>query len=147
MLEKECKVCPGYCASCTSPSTCTELVIVQGFALIIIDGQTIMASCDSACVTCSNLNPEVCLECHDGYFLNNGKCRKCSADCKTCDLTDKSLCLSCYPYTFLQGTKCKSCNAKCLTCQSASAPDTCLSCADGSYLSGTDCVSGCPKNC
>ena len=143
----ECKKCPGFCSDCTSNTTCLELVITRFLVLIVIDGQSMLAVCDSSCVTCSNRNPEICLECAEGYYLKNGKCKKCQGGCMTCDEASPSTCLSCYPSNFLTGTTCATCSSTCMSCASASAPNNCTSCWDGFYLNGTECVKGCPENC
>jgi hypothetical protein len=147
LADNECKKCPGFCKDCTSATVCNELVISNFLVLLLIDGKSMLAVCDSNCITCSNKNPEICLECSEGYFLKGGKCRRCSGSCNTCDETDPSKCLSCYPSNFLTGTTCVVCNQTCMTCEGANGPNKCTSCWDGYHLKGTECVQGCPENC
>ncbi len=115
--------------------------------IFIIGDVSVLAMCQSSCVTCSNLNPEVCLECANGFLLQNGNCFKCSAKCLTCDQNNVRTCLSCYPNDFLVDNACKTCNSKCLTCEGNNSLDTCTSCRQGFHLMSGDCKQGCPKNC
>ena len=115
--------------------------------MLIINGQSMLAVCESTCISCSNLNPSVCLECIEGQYLSNGKCKKCGGSCKTCSDVDKTQCLTCYPNTFLSGTSCVSCNSNCMTCVDSASPANCTSCRDGFYLNNFKCQKGCPQNC
>ena len=114
----------------------------------MIGGQTVLAVCESTCITCSNTDPSKCLECTNGYFLDTGKCLKCGGNCKTCNTVNRDQCLSCYPNTFLSAANtCVRCDPSCMTCLNADNPTKCTSCWDGFYLEGQTCAKGCPKNC
>lgn len=148
LLSNECKVCPGFCLHCSSNTTCLELAKSESQVLLTIGGQTVLAVCEGTCITCSNLNPAVCLVCLDGFYLSSGKCLKCGGNCETCATGQRDTCLSCFPNTFLSSSNtCVRCNPSCMTCQDADNADKCTSCWDGFYLEGTTCSKGCPKNC
>lgn len=67
-----CQPCPIYCAQCTSPYYCQALTpqYQQGYTLVFVNGNTVLAECDPDCQTCSSLNPAFCLACLPGYYLN-----------------------------------------------------------------------------
>ena len=119
-ISEECRVCPGYCASCTSSTSCTALVQSTQQVLIMLNQGTVLAVCQQNCLTCSNLNPQVCLQCIQGFYLSGGNCFQCSSNCMTCSSTNQGQCFSCYPNNFLSGSICSTCSLNCLTCQSPS---------------------------
>ncbi len=112
-----------------------------------IGQQTLLAVCQQNCLSCSNLNPQVCLQCANGFYLSSGNCFQCSSNCQTCNSTNNDQCFSCYPNSFLSASICSGCSSNCLTCQSSNQPNACLSCNSGFYLSNSVCVQGCPLNC
>ncbi len=89
-LAGECKACPGFCLDCSSSTTCNELAETNNQVLLMIDGKAVLAVCESTCVACSNSNPEVCLECTEGFFLDLGKCKKCAGNCKSCSSANRT---------------------------------------------------------
>jgi hypothetical protein len=49
--------------------------------------------CNSVCATCNSANPNICLNCSNGYFLANGTCNQCQiAGCSVCNAT---ACITC----------------------------------------------------
>lgn len=147
LKQQECIACPGYCSSCNGNNSCQSLVQSNQQVLVSIGTQTVLAVCQPNCRTCSNINPQICLNCQSGFFLNQGNCFKCSTNCFTCNSSNVNQCFSCYPNYFLSNSVCSSCNSNCLTCASANEPSKCLSCKNGFYLSNNQCIQGCPENC
>ncbi len=119
VIQGECKTCPGYCSSCTSNSTCQTLTQSNQQVLLQVGTQTVLAVCQQNCKTCSNVNPQVCLNCQSGFFLRQGNCFKCSSNCLTCNSANNNQCLTCYTNNFLSGSTCSTCSSNCLTCASA----------------------------
>ncbi|XP_029456255.1 extracellular matrix protein FRAS1 isoform X2 [Rhinatrema bivittatum] len=103
----------------------------------------------SVCLTCQNprhlLHGDHCLpECAEGYYAEEGACKKCHFSCKTCRDQTPFSCTSCQAslvlahngmctsaclqgyYSGEMGT-CKPCDSQCLTCDPAAG---CISCRD-----------------
>lgn len=138
-----CVSCPSYCASCSSSTSCQILKQTLGQVLTTVNDQTVLATCDVGCLTCSTLSPLSCATCYPGYYLAApgfilpAYCQPCQNNCMTCD-NSLSNCLSCYPDWALNNGACTPCSSSCLTCSSSNA-SVCTSCAVGSvlYLNGT----------
>lgn len=149
----QCTQCPSYCSTCSintnNSVVCTGLSSSSQQQVLINQGsQTVLAVCQQNCLTCSNVDPLICITCAQGFYLLNGNCLPCSATCFTCNSTNPSQCFSCYPNSFLVGTTCSSCSSNCLTCQGSNDPNICTSCFTGFSLSvSKTCVAGCPQNC
>jgi proprotein convertase subtilisin/kexin type 5 len=127
-------------------------------------------SCDSTCLTCSNIDTNCtscdtsirylsnsqCL-CNTGYYQNGASCSPCDIRCQSC-ITSPTNCLSCNPsfLTVLVGNTCQCipgqyqnitslvclpCHIKCQTCTS-NLEITCLTCNPLSHrtISGTSCL-------
>lgn len=60
-ISGECKICPGFCSSCTSNISCSALAQSTQQVLLQVGNQTVLAVCQQNCRTCSNVNPQVCL--------------------------------------------------------------------------------------
>ncbi len=146
-ISGECRACPGFCSSCTSNNTCTALTQSTQQVLVTINQVTVLAVCQQNCLSCSNLNPQVCLQCSSGFYLSNGNCFQCSSTCMSCNSTNQNQCLSCYANNFLTGSVCSICSPNCLTCQGPNLSSACTSCNSGFYLSNSTCIQGCSLNC
>ena len=143
-----CTACPTFCSACTSAALCTALAQPTSQAIVQVNGQSVLAQCQSNCMTCSVLNPQLCTQCMWGFYLNsNNICMPCSSsNCKTCN-GNFSACSSCFTSYILSNNTCVACNSNCLTCSSATALSTCTSCYPGFYLgSGATCQQ-CSANC
>lgn len=138
-----CTACPTFCSSCSSATVCTSLAQPNSQAIVQINGQSFLAQCQSNCMTCSVLNPQLCTQCMWGFYLNgNNICMPCGgSNCKTCN-TNSSVCDSCFTSYILGNNACTACSANCLTCSISS----CTSCNPGYYLNGTSCQQ-CSANC
>lgn len=79
-ISNECKQCPSYCASCSSATICTSLIQSNQQVLMQINSITYLAICPSLCLTCSNLDPSICLSCFDGFYFNNN-----TSTCSPCN--------------------------------------------------------------
>ena len=134
-----------------------------GNTLVMVNGSTMLASCDPNCFTCVATNPGSCLVCIPGYYLgmqttanaNNGYCIPCNPTCMYCVSAQPNNCTGCYAGAFLAtGTNtCTTCTFPCITCTLGSA-DTCTSCPSGYTLSNFICTvlspssnSSCGQNC
>ncbi|KAL4502619.1 hypothetical protein ABPG73_014376 [Tetrahymena malaccensis] len=143
----KCTLCTLPCKTCDTSSTkCLSCV-----ANYILDGSNNKCNptCDSSCKTCSKpIDPNQCLSCNDGFFLDGSKCTVCSSPCKTCDSTSTK-CLSCianYTYDSSKNTCSPICDSSCKSCSKPNDPNSCISCNDGSFLDGSKC-SACTSPC
>ena len=85
-----------------------------------------------------------CLDCFDGFYLDDYDCKKCDSNCKTC-ITTSTTCASCNETHFLdKDNKCSLCNPNCKTCITTST--TCTSCYDSFFLDNNKC-SNCDSRC
>ena len=147
-----CKPCAeSNCAKCpTSASVCEEYKTDTGqFTFETSTGEVVPAVCNAGCIKCSQTDPNKCINCMDGYSLENGNCIPCTSPCKTCQDGQPAKCLSCYSNAFLNGEACSTCTASsnCLTCSSSNLAQ-CTSCPYGYSLNSDNvCVLGCPDNC
>ena len=138
LQNSQCMICPSYCSTCQftnnqvacqtlAPSTTQQV-------LITLNSQTFLAICQQNCLTCSNVNPLICITCAPGNYLNiaNSNCIACSSSCLTCNSSNPSQCFSCYPNGFLVGSTCITCNtavgSNCLTCLNSNNPNSCTTC-------------------
>ena len=124
--------------------------------------------CSDFCKKCEN--SEKCLDCNDGYYLDDNKCKKCSDNCQTCSkgpqddgnqncktcnqespykylINDESnhTCVeNCPENTYLDEEKkqCLKCSEFCEKCENGK----CLKCFDGYYLDDNICKK-CSDNC
>ena len=92
LITGECKNCPGYCSTCTSFSVCTKLVQSNNQVLIQQNGVSVLAICAQSCTTCSSSNPQICIQCANGFYLSSGMCSQCSINCQTCSNTNPATC-------------------------------------------------------
>ena len=113
------------------------------------------------CVSCNPDQPDQCLNCNTGYYLNNGTCMQCPSNCDTCSSTGtcSSFKLSTRQFGIRIGNKtvpaicdpgCKRCSneepSKCITCYSGYSlqlDDTCSPCEFPCKTCSTSNVSSC----
>ena len=120
---KQCVPCDDTCEHCTATSCelCKrnyykhEGVCLSscpdGFYEDCDETKRQCVTCDSACRTCYAGSNAACIECNEGYFMNNGMC-----------VTS----LSCEHGTYFNGTTCRSCDvAYCAMCTSHGTCDVC----------------------
>ena len=101
---------PGFCAKCSflfdHCQTCTYLPISQ-----------------------SNQNKTFkCLQCDEGYYFSNGKCKKCNSPCRKCRNNGTCYIDECdegYYFSADEG-KCKRCFDKCKKCKNNLTCDECF---------------------
>ncbi|KAL4496784.1 hypothetical protein ABPG73_011750, partial [Tetrahymena malaccensis] len=74
-LQNTCFNCPENCEECVQKNLCTKCL------------PNYMNNLDK-------LEHQICDQCIEGYYLQNGICLKCSNDCKTCQ-NSSSECLTC----------------------------------------------------
>lgn len=95
-------------SSYLDPSYFTEYDIQDGiqadwdaYGQVIIDT---VALCNSNCKDCSQSDVNHCLQCWEGYYMNNNKCEKCIGNCTKC--SSKTQCSACDDGYRLEGQKC-----------------------------------------
>lgn len=148
----KCKACDeSNCASCpTNTDECEKYKVSTGqIAFENNIGEIIPVVCNAGCLSCSSSNPNTCLNCIDGYSLQNGYCVPCASSCKSCKDGSPSACLSCYSNAFLSDDSCIACtsSSNCLTCLESNKA-SCTSCPYGYSLNSNNvCDKGCPDNC
>lgn len=85
-----------------------------------------------------------CLDCYDGFYLDDYDCQKCDSNCKTCN-NAATTCTSCNDTHFLdKDKKCSLCDLNCKTCITTST--TCTSCYESYLLDKNKCIN-CDPNC
>ena len=98
-----------------------------------IDGECIL--CDSTTVNGNCIQPspigcflykDRCLQCLQGYYLENGECQECPSNCRYCDKSGCLLCRNGYI-----GPQCTPSNS--------TVQDKVVTCTDG-YSTGSDCT-------
>lgn len=96
----------------------------------------ICAKCHTSCKTCEtdyDQNGDECTSCHEGFYLDQKRCKPCpTQNCYKCDGNNNKdhVCLQCKPgYTFFEN-ECKPCHT---TCSECSGPEDyqCTKCAQG----------------
>ncbi|EWS75215.1 leishmanolysin family protein (macronuclear) [Tetrahymena thermophila SB210] len=137
----KCTLCTPPCKTCdTSSSKC--LSCIPSYQLDNSNNKC-NPTCDVSCKTCSQpIDPNSCLSCNDGFFLDGTKCSACSSPCKTCD-SSSTKCLSCvanYTYDSSKNTCSPICDSSCKNCSKPNDPNACTSCNDGSFLDGNKCT-------
>lgn len=140
--DYDCQPCKNRgCKKCDdSIDQCSECI--DGFYPSPTDKANIYdcIKCPNDCKSCSKnqQGQMTCNDCNNGFYLDNGICKKCESPCATC--TNKNTCLSCANGFLFDGTSSCSnkCSDECLTCESN--PNKCTSCKAGYILSGTKCV-------
>ena len=143
-INETCQPCPGYCSACTSANLCTALLNPTGYVLLPVSTTAnVIAACDPGCNTCSTSNPQICINCNNGYFLGtNFVCTPCTAgsNCAACSSTSPGVCLTCYPGSFLNANNaCVQCTFPCTSCTAGSAT-SCTACVIGYVLSSNTCA-------
>lgn len=106
--DNDCERCDLGCKKCSSKSNCFECF--GGYYLSYHDENNITCSpCPLNCNACQiSENSIVCINCSDGYYLNNNQCIKGKSPCEKC--TSNNQCISCIDgYLF----KDNSCELKC----------------------------------
>ncbi|ELP92314.1 protein serine/threonine kinase, putative [Entamoeba invadens IP1] len=94
------------------------------------------------CKYCSPTNPNTCLECYIGFFLEGTSCNTCSAmsNCMQCDHFVKN-CTQCstnyYLSKFSDHYECTMCHYACKVCSNYIG---CTQCLAGYYLNAGQCV-------
>ncbi|XP_065193123.1 proprotein convertase subtilisin/kexin type 5-like [Sycon ciliatum] len=81
--------------------------------------------CDLSCAYCAQDTPAVCTSCHQGFLLEEGRCKlACSSN-----------------YHILDGA-CRLCHPSCLRCSGPNKTD-CTHCNQGDYFSNGQCTTSC----
>ena len=131
-FENECIPCnncltcednTGHCLSCKDGFFLTSTKICKtdcddGKVKV---GDECVPCIDVNCKEC--LNPSICKQCQEGYYLYNNKCY-----------------LLCPKGTYKSGSYCFDCDLNCENCLNST---TCLNCNDSYYLLNSKCVKNC----
>nr|XP_010967704.1 extracellular matrix organizing protein FRAS1 [Camelus bactrianus] len=133
-----CQPCNAHCGSCDSQASCTSCrdpnkVLLFGDCQhescapqYYLDFPTkTCKECDWSCNACSGPLRTDCLQCMDGYVLQDGACVE-----------------QCSPAFYRDRGLCKSCARHCLQCQ---GPHECTRCEEPFLLSEAQCVQDCGK--
>lgn len=163
-----CLPCEFTCETCnngTSCSTCKGNSIgnLEGFCTCNTgygrDQALECSLCSENCIDCAS-DYSVCIQCEDGFFLENQACFPCESTCKTCenigncltcwenaekDLNNHCLCLQSFGTNLTTGF-CENCDEKCDFCT-----ENYLVCTDCSPPYGLNLPTGlcevCIENC
>ena len=99
-------------------------------------------STEQHCAECSATDRTQCIDCLEGYALENGGCSPCATGCKKCLAPE--YCVECdanyFELMYENGTStgiCKVCDQVCSECWRSSKQ--CTSCASGYYFNGWKC--------
>ncbi|XP_026896820.1 proprotein convertase subtilisin/kexin type 5 isoform X1 [Acinonyx jubatus] len=134
-----CRKCSENCKTCTEFHNCTECrdgLSLQGSQCSITceDGQYFNGQdcqpCHRFCATCAGAGATGCINCTEGYFMEDGRCVQA---CSTSYYLDHS---SEHGYK-----SCKKCDASCLTCNGPGFKN-CTSCPSGYLLDLGTCQMG-----
>ncbi|XP_073093520.1 extracellular matrix organizing protein FRAS1 isoform X5 [Manis javanica] len=133
-----CQPCNAHCSSCDSQASCTSCrdpnkVLLFGECQYetcapqhYLDFSTkTCKECDWSCNACSGPLRTDCLQCMDGYVLQDGACVE-----------------QCSPSFYRDLGFCKSCDSHCLQCQ---GPHECTHCEEPFLLLEAQCVQECGK--
>ncbi|XP_070468854.1 extracellular matrix organizing protein FRAS1 isoform X1 [Equus przewalskii] len=133
-----CQPCSTHCGSCDSQGSCTSCrdpnkVLLFGDCQYescapqyYLDFSTnTCKECDWSCNACSGPLRTDCLQCIEGYVLQDGACVE-----------------QCSPSFYQDSGLCKSCNSHCLQCQ---GPHECTRCEGPFLLLEAQCVQECGK--
>ncbi len=75
--------CPTGCYSCINSTFCTKCL--EYYYYMSSNNTCIQCANVPACLICSGVNPQQCVYCEDGYYLNsNSICSNCPSYCATC---------------------------------------------------------------
>ncbi|XP_070250414.1 extracellular matrix organizing protein FRAS1 [Myotis yumanensis] len=133
-----CQSCNPHCGSCDSQASCTSCrdpnkVLLFGDCQnencapqYYLDFSTkTCKECDWSCNACSGPLRTDCLQCMDGYVLQDSTCVE-----------------QCAPSFYRDSGLCKGCDSHCLQCQ---GPQECTRCEEPFLLLGAQCVQECGK--
>ncbi|KAL4506318.1 hypothetical protein ABPG73_017052 [Tetrahymena malaccensis] len=138
--QGSCKQCQSNCLTCINGQSCDSCI--QDY-LLQNDGSC-TPICDVSCLTCSQPNNKnsclscsapyvlqnnLCQQCANGLYYENGSCVSCSQNCQSCQ--NKVKCDIC-----LEGYQLDK-NFNCV--QIKSCHQTCLNCIGDSYFQCTSC--------
>ncbi|XP_078258376.1 extracellular matrix organizing protein FRAS1 isoform X5 [Rhinoraja longicauda] len=136
--DQICQFCSSQCLTCESNSACLSCkdptkVLLFGECQYEICAQQyyidyttgICRECDWSCNACKGPLKTDCLQCMDGYTLQEGSC---VAQCKA--------------GFYKAGEECIRCNDRCVKC---SRSDVCSQCETSYLLLGTQCVRDCGR--
>lgn len=148
-----CVLCPSNCQTCTLSQVCISCF--SGFYLTGSNSIPCAPNCIFPCVSCSFINPSICLTCYAGYTPNpieptqciaqncgpncvvcpigavlslSQTCIVCSQGCASCNPNNSSICLSCMMNQYLANNSCITCPKGCASCINS---NYCTSCGTG----------------
>ncbi|XP_077988684.1 proprotein convertase subtilisin/kexin type 5-like isoform X2 [Glandiceps talaboti] len=133
--ESHCKQCLGSADFCIS---CQDGMEMQGSTCLIgcpmhtykdIDDKC--QQCDESCYSCTGPSDEECLDCQQGYILQERKC-----------LRGDSCGESYYRNTYVDPPECAECHETCKTCIGP-GEDDCLECAESLHFNDGRCQQTC----
>ncbi|CAD8203433.1 unnamed protein product [Paramecium octaurelia] len=166
LFNQQCYECPLFCKNNCNFDRINNLVqcgqCQTGFYATQLSIPFECKKCKDQCTSCTN--EELCLECSQGYILNNGKCQSCSQlysnQCISCNnlfclkcqngyqltngncikdlIIDVPICLVEKQYYNTISNTCESCIQNCIICNTSS---TCVRCDESYYWKSQICVS------
>ena len=136
-----CIQCAGNCTDCSTSGagkcdTCSSNYILKW-------DNTACEPYPAGCFV-SNLWPDQCTTCDDGYTMGyNGSdpCVACNLGCATCTVI--GACLSCLPNYYLNNGTCIACSSNCISCTSSG----CTTCANYYHIANSLCVANLDPKC
>ena len=122
----------GYCRNCAAGTYYNETATP--------------ASCDDCHLlykNCSSCNPQQCLACDTGFYLNGTTCAPCYiSSCSSC--SDSKTCDQCDSGFYFDGKACSKCITGCVAC---AAKATCQVCESTYYLTVNKTCESCGTGC
>ncbi|EWS75296.1 transmembrane protein, putative (macronuclear) [Tetrahymena thermophila SB210] len=181
ILNNACLPCVNNCSLCSSSTSCTKCQLgyfledsicktqcqKEGFYQDYT--QYMCLPCDASCRNCISGAFNKCLNCYDGYYLENDpqsqRCLPCNSLCTQCFGASNSNCLRCRlgvkfdqinqtciscpskQFYNSQSGVCEQCSPSCLECFGPSK-NNCISCNASTFLNiDTDTCEACFPSC
>lgn len=123
-----CMACPSVCSTCTTGGKC--LTCRDGF-YFNQNGRCAPLECNQPCSQCylkGNVS-NMCIDCVEGFYLDNYQCKPCITGCADCDYAD--ICTKCQDgYYLTDDGQCMPCLSPCKTCVGPRPTADCRSCLD-----------------
>ncbi|KAL4456740.1 hypothetical protein ABPG73_014766 [Tetrahymena malaccensis] len=191
LKQNQCSQCDSSCLTCSDGNSSSCIICFQqGYYISTFLNNTCVSQCDvhqgqyidnttnpnqiycrqcsSNCLTCQDQN--TCIQCVEGYFLNQNQCKQCDSSCQQCYGSDPSNCIICQQSDYFISIKqnnicvsqcdltqgqyidtmynqkqkyCRVCPSICQTCTNSTI---CTSCIQGYYLSTNQCQK-CDDSC
>ena len=132
----QCTACATYCKKCAvaGPGACDASGCEAG--TVMLSGTTTCTPCFGGCMYCSDVDPNVCVSCGTGRYMDGSSvCQVCGAGCGSCT-TSATNCQSCVSGYSLVGSACVLMPDNCV---SVNAAGQCTQCLGGYTVSNGAC--------